>query len=606
MESAKLISSDAPFKEGCALVEQRSFVQQLAMLKPCLKPHRLPLTGVLFAILIAAACNILSARYLGLTLDMAISKDWDKFMQAFIWLVAVWLISFAVMHIHFILANNTAERVTFGLRQDIAEKLGTAAGEELERKHSGDYISRLSNDTDLISGLVSTQWAGVVSSIVGAAAALVYMLLVSWRVTLISLALTPLFIVVSGILSKPLGKLRKEYLEKLADVNALAQDVTGGITVSKAFLLKNYLSRRFRTRAAGAASAAVNLAFYSGLLQAIMIALSISPFFVLFGAGGFEVIEGRMTVGSLVIMMNLFNNLTSPLQTLGISLAEIRAALAASGRIFELLELPSERADGRPLLRPADYPYALEMKHVRFSYGQDRLVFSDLNLAVRQGETVGIVGPSGSGKSTLFSLLLGLREPQAGEILYYGQPMRDISLSEIRRAIAYVAQDALLFPVSILENIGYGREEATRAEIEAAAHESHSGSFIEHLPGGYDTRLGESGTGLSGGQKQRLSLARAILKDAPILFLDEATSALDTEAEAIVQAAIERLAGNRTILIIAHRLSALIGVDRIVVIDQGTVAEEGTHEELLAANKTYAALYAAQLDDQRAAAPVAV
>lgn len=587
------------------MVENRSFKAQFAILKPYLRPQFSPLLGVFCAILIATVCDLLFARYLGLTLDGALAESWQSFLGAFKWLLAVWFVNFLVMHLRYLWANGAAERVVFSLRQEVADKLGTVASEELERRHSGDYVSRLSSDTDLIRGLVAANWSSLVAGTIGAVAALVYMLIVSWKVTLFSIALTPLIMVVSGVLSKPLSKVTKELQAKLADVNSLAQDVTGGITVSKAFLLKNYLSPRFRDRASGAADAAVELAYQNGRLQAAMMILSIAPFFILFGVGGYEVIQGRMTPGSLMVMLNLLNKLTWPLQSTGRSLAQVKAALSASERIFELLELPCERKEGLPLLKPADHPYAIEMRGVEFSYGDQRTVFSDLNLDIKQGETVAIVGPSGTGKTTLFSLLLGLRNPQAGQISYYGQPMQEVSLADLRQAIAYVAQEALLFPTSIAENIGYGRADATRAEIEAAAREAYADQFIQRLPNGYDTLLGELGTGLSGGQKQRLSLARAILKDAPILLLDEATSALDTEAEAKVQAAIESLAEDRTTLVIAHRLSTILNADRIVVIDQGRVVEEGSHEELLAAGKTYAGLYASQFGPQKTAVAVA-
>ena len=261
--------------------------------------------------------------------------------------------------------------------------------------------------------------------------------------------------------------------------------------------------------------------------------LSMLPFIVLFGFGGYEVAQGRLTIGHLLVITNLLNNLTWPLNSMARSWAQVKASLAAAQRVFDVIALPRESTSGNTLQIDAKAPYAIELAGVTFGYDPEQPVFSDLNLRIRSGEQVAIVGASGVGKSTLFSLLLGLRQPQAGQILFYGQPLDDLNMASVRQAMAYVPQEVLLFPASVAQNIAYGNLQADMAAIEQAAAAAYAAEFIAALPDSYETDLGEYGAGLSGGQKQRLALARAVIKDAPILLLDEATSALDTAAEAM-------------------------------------------------------------------------
>ncbi len=567
--------------------------KQLRQLWQFLQPYQLHLILCTVMIGVQVAVNLAVSFFLGQALDAGVLASATAFWQAFAGLMLCWVIGDLVFYHRFRLLRQTAERVAHDLRQAATDIISRTRISELEQKHSGDLVSRLSSDIVLIRNLIAQDWVSLSYGVIAFFAALTMMLCISWSVTLSVLVAVPLIGWVANGLGKPLGRHTTAMQVRLADVNALAQDALAGITVSKAFNLKPQLAKRFRQHSEQVAAEGIQVASYQGLLNGSMMALTLLPVFIVFGFGGYQVIMGRLTLGQMIILLNLLNNLTWPLNRMARSLAQAKAGLAASERIFAVLELEKERVGGNELIVDVTAP-AIELDNIHFAYGTSPEIISGLNLNIAHGEKVAIVGASGSGKSTLFSLLLGLREAQVGNIRFYGQSLPDLSLASVRQAIAYVPQEALLFPTSVTENIAYGNLKAGQEAIVQAARDAFADDFITSLPDSYATNLGEYGSGISGGQKQRISLARAIVKDAPILLLDEATSALDTESEAKVQAAVEQLSQKHTTLIIAHRLSTIKAVDRILVLDGGTIAEAGTHAELLRLDGVYARLYAQQ------------
>lgn len=577
---------------------------QLAPLWRFMRAHSWALFGVFVFVLVQTAAGLFNALYLGATLDAGLGGDLRAFQSAFLVLLVVWWGGDGAFFIRYWLAQNVAERVCFAVRQTAVESISRVALSELEHKHSGDYVSRLSNDINLIRNLVGREWVLLLRGALMFIGSLVVMLMTSWKVTLACITVTPLIMVAAGRLSKPISQHTNDIQKNMADVNSLAQDAAGGIVITKSFNLGKYLAGLFRKASNSVAGSEIKLAFSKGWLGGAMLLLTMAPYFVLFGLGGYEVIQGRLTVGALIIILNLMNSITWPLQAMGQNLAQAKAGLKASQRIFEIVEMPTEKVGGERLeVRPAGP--VIEVENVDFSYSPEQKVFEELSFQVQPGETVAVVGPSGAGKSTIFSLLLGLRDPNQGSIKFFGQEVGSLDLDSLRSVISYVPQEATLFPASVQENISYGKPGASAEEITQAAVKAFAHDFILGLPGGYDTVLGEQGVGLSGGQKQRLSLARAILKDAPILLLDEATSALDTESEARVQAAIEEVRAGRTTIIVAHRLSTIKAADRILVIDQGKVVEEGAHATLLSKGGLYAKLYRQQFNDDEACLQVA-
>jgi ABC-type multidrug transport system fused ATPase/permease subunit len=312
-----------------------------------------------------------------------------------------------------------------------------------------------------------------------------------------------------------------------------------------------------------------------------------------------------MTFGSLFAFINLLNYVVNPLGSLPNILASMSEASGAAQRVFKLIDYIPERLDGRAIKPSATQTRVIDLNHVSFSYEKDSPILKDVSFSIEKGKRVAIVGPSGGGKSTVLKLLLGYYPLPDSYIYLFGADLNTWQLKSARQQMAYVAQDTYLFPISIAENIRLGRLGASQVEVEQAARQANIHDFIVSLPGGYDTLAGERGARLSGGQRQRISLARAILKNAPVLLLDEATSALDTESEALVQEALERFMVDRTTVVIAHRLSTIKNADRVLVLDDGKIVEEGTHAELIAQGGLYQELYQRQFVlDQVEASPV--
>lgn len=569
--------------------------QQLRRLYHHLRPYRLKLIVGTLLIGTHVILNLAVSLFIGQLIDASIGLSHTTFWHAFIGLMSCWLLGDLIFFSRFRLLRDTSEHLAHDLREAAADTLSRVRIGDLEQLHSGDLISRLSNDMVLVKNLIGLEWLNLVRGIFGFSLALIIMLYYSWSITLASIIIVPLIGWAASSLGKSLAVHTNAQQVSLASLNSLALDSITGITVSKAFNLKGSLSERFRQHAERVATSGTRVENCQGVLKGVMRVLGLLPVFILFGLGGYQVIAGRLTFGTLIVLLNLLNSVTWPLNNMARSLSQAKAALAAAERIFAVLDLPIERAAGAALIIDDSSP-AIELENVHFSYSASQKLFSGLSFRIAHGEKVAIVGASGSGKSTILSLLLGLRDIRKGDIRLYGQSLTNLNLASTRRAIAYVPQEPLLFPTSIQENISYGDLDAGKDAITRAAATAYAADFIKSLADGYYTDLGELGGRISGGQRQRLSLARAILRNAPIILLDEATSALDPESEARVQAAVKQLSRNSTALIIAHRLSTIREVDRIIVLDQGEIVEMGTHDDLIHAGGLYSRLYAQQFE----------
>ena len=558
------------------------------LLWPFLRPQSVLLFLTVGVVVMQVAANVIVALSIGQVVDRGLVRDLAGFRSAFILLTLAFLAIYLFLFCRMWLTRKTAEHVALNLRGAIVEHLAKA--QLNEEQHSGEYLSRLNIDIGTLKNLLRSEWAYLVGGMLAFLVSLILMLNLSASVTLLTLTFSPLMLFLASRLATPMGKHTEALQGAHARLNSLVQDTVAGILVVKAFNLQSNLGEGLRTRGRQVVEESVGLAFAEGKMTAAMVALSFTPFFVLFGVGGVQVIEGQISFGQLVTMINLLSNLTFPLQEMSQSVAQIVSGLRASQKVVSLLDLPLEREGGAEATVEGIGAYALELTNVSFSYNENRPVLHNLSFKVKKGERVAIMGASGAGKSTLFSLLLGLREPSSGVLRFFGQPISDINLSSLRRQIAYVPQEAFLLPLSVAENIGYGDTEKGKNEIELAAVKASAEEFIHNLPQGYDTVLGERGSGLSGGQKQRLALSRALLRNAPLLLLDEATAALDADSEAKVQEALRGLDRNVTMVVVAHRLYTLQVVDRVIVLAEGQVVEDGSPSELGALGGHYSRL----------------
>ncbi|HOB34871.1 MAG: ABC transporter ATP-binding protein [Firmicutes bacterium] len=498
--------------------------------------------------------------------------------------------------------GHMSEKGAASLRSRAVDSILHMPMARLDAVHSGDHLSRLTNDAGVVRHYLYFELYWLVSAPLEGLLSLVYLFYLDWIMSLVTLALIPVFILLTARVTKPVHAFSGRLQQDLAEVNSVTQDALGGSEVVKAFNLQERMEERHEARLAGAVESGLRLARQQAWVRLASLASGLLPLLVPLALGGWFAVQGRITVGTLLAFLQLLNSVSHPLQRLPNAMGAHQKAMASLDRLHQLIDEPRERQDGEEFSNGQDV--ILEARDLVFGY-ENGDVIRGLSFALRRGETVALVGPSGAGKTTVFKLLAGLYAPAAGQVLLYRRPLTEWNLAAARRQMAMVSQDTFLFPGTIAENIALGKPGATRAEIIDAARQANAHEFIRQLPDGYDHILTERGGNLSGGQRQRIAIARAILLNAPILLLDEATSALDTESERLVQDALDKMAASRTTLVIAHRLSTIRNADRILVMDEGKIVESGTHQELLERGGLYRQLYLKQFGADAAEGGVA-
>jgi ATP-binding cassette subfamily B protein len=574
--------SDAPKKPKFSRV---TFSRILGLARP--QARRL-LAGTFF-LLLASGLGLLYPKAIGYIIDEALgAKDRGLIDKAALAMVAVFLFQGLAMALRFYLFTTAGERVVTQLRQDLfASLMGQEVGFFDERK-TGELTNRLSSDTTVLQNTVSVNISMGLRNAAQALGGIALLFYTSPVLTGLMLAIVPAVAVGAVTYGRKVRGLSKEAQDALAAANEVAEESLSGIRTVRSFAAERHEVERYRDateRAFGIARRRVKQSsfFLAGASSAGYIASAVVLWY-----GGRLVLDGTMSVGSLTSFLIYSLMVAFALGALADLWADFMRASGAAERVFELIDrrpaIPASGGERLPSVQGR-----VEFQQVRFAYPtrSDVPVLQGIDMALAPGEVVAIVGPSGAGKSTIAAMLARMYDPQGGRVLLDGQELRSLDPEWLRQQVGTVAQEPMLFASSIADNIRYGRMDATDAEVETAARAANAHDFISRFPEGYRTLVGERGVQLSGGQKQRIAIARAVLKNPRLLVLDEATSALDAESEHLVQEALERLMKGRTTLIIAHRLSTVIGADRVLVMEGGTVVQSGNHAALMSQDGLY-------------------
>lgn len=496
------------------------------------------------------------------------------------------------------LINYSAIKTTARLREQSLKKLIKMDQTSLTQSHSGDLISRATNDIQITETAYKEHLQNVVEILLNGIGCTVFMIAMNWRFALGLIAYQIILFFLATRFAKHLKKASDELQSSLGKVTEKISDILAGSHVIRLFNIGEYMVEKFKEQNDNAKNKSEKRAKINAAYQGVNTFAWTSSFIGFIAISGWFMSRGLIEFGTIIALSQLQNGVTQLFSQLGSYINQLQTSLSGFDRVVELLE-KEEEPIYYPLTEEGCYDtLALSMYNVNFQYEDEARVINNLNLKINKGETVAIVGPSGGGKSTLFKLLLGFNFPQSGCISYMGKPASKYTLEDIRNLLAFVPQDPYLFSGTVFENISYGLDNCTEDQVKAAAKQANAHEFIENLDEGYNTLVGERGAFLSGGQKQRIAIARAIIKNAEVLLLDEATSALDNESEALVQKALDELMEEKTSIVIAHRLSTIEKADRILVMDKGTIVEEGTHEALLSLNGVYAKLYNLQFKQE--------
>lgn len=498
------------------------------------------------------------------------------------------------------LMSYVGERVIIDIRSAVYEKLQRLSVSFYDKNKTGTIMSYVTNDVSALQAAMVQNTIDMItegSVLIGSITAMVYL---DWKLTLFTFCTFPFVLWLMDFFGKRIRKSGRRIQECTADITSILQETVSSARVIKSFVREDYEIERFCNQNFANFRANMKNAQLMALLTPVIEFVAAIGVTAIIWYGGHGVINGDLTAGSLVAFLVYAVNISNPVKRLTRVVGSIQKALAAAQRVFDVLDMKEEIAEIPGAKALPQIEGSVEFKDVSFAYDKGEPVLKDVSFKAEPGEVIAIVGPSGAGKSTIANLLPRFYDTTSGSISIDGNNIAEVKVASLREQVGIVPQETVLFNGSLYDNILYGRLEATREEVEAAAKAANAHNFIMEFPNGYETMLGDRGLNLSGGQRQRIAIARAILKNPRVLVLDEATSALDTESERIVQEALDRLMVGRTSFVIAHRLSTIKNADKILVLQRGRIVEVGTHDELMANNKLYSHLYNIQYREKEA------
>ena len=524
---------------------------------------------------------------------------WDLVQQilpGLLTLFGVYVLGAAVRYGNMYLMNNMVSRhYTCAIRIRMSDKIQRLPVKFVDSTPVGQILEQMTDDVSAMGTSIHQIVDTLMQGLLQIALIAVALLMEDWRLGLIVLATTPISMLLSVVISNASEKYYHKMFQEGAQLYSIVEEGYTNFSTTKAYNLEQAMVEKHQKVNRRQRKVQAQAAFVSGLVQPMIVLANALTYIAVNLVGGYLIVKGRLPVGTVVTVILFARQFSAPLEQISEGLSQMQRTTAAARRVFHLLELPEE--DPRQgQVQPEEVQGRVEFRHVSFSYDPKQPLIRDLSFTAEPGQTIAIVGPTGAGKTTIVNLLMGFYDISAGEILIDGRSLEDMNRDEARELFAMVLQETWLFRGTVAENVAYGRPQATREEIVKACDEAYCDHFIRTLPQGYDTVVGDESTTLSGGQKQLLTIARAVLTGRRLLILDEATSNVDTRTEILIQKAMDKLMRGRTCFVIAHRLSTIVNADRILVINNGDIVEQGTHQELLAQGGFYASLYASQYD----------
>ncbi len=597
---------------GAPVSKARDFKGTMRKLLAYMSAYRGAIIIVFLFAIASTASNIAGPKILGnattklfegvmAQLNNTGSIDFDYIGQIALIALSLYLISSLFAYIQGWIMADVSTNIAYRFRRDISEKMNRMPLKYFDRTTHGEVLSRITNDVDTVNQTLSQSLTQLITSFVTVVGVLIMMLSISWLMTLAALIVIPLSGIVVSVIVRQSQKFFKEQQDYLGNVNGHVEEMYGGHIVMKAFNGEEESVKTFDKSNDKLFDVAWKSQFLSGMMMPIMMFIGNLGYVAVSILGGYLVIKKTIAVGDIQAFIQYVRSFTQPITQLANISNVLQQTAAAAERVFEFLAEEEEIPDTQSPVALANVTGRVEFKDVRFGYSPDKIIINDFSAEAKPGKKVAIVGPTGAGKTTMVKLLMRFYDVNSGSILVDGHDIRDYTRHDLRKMFGMVLQDTWLYNGPIMENIRYGRPDATDAEVIAAAQMAHVDHFVHTLPDGYNMVLNEETSNISQGQMQLLTIARAFLADPKILILDEATSSVDTRTEVLIQRAMDDLMKNRTSFVIAHRLSTIRNADLILVMDHGDIVEQGAHEELLAAQGFYHNLYMSQFATQEEA-----
>lgn len=575
-----------------------------------LSPYKLAILLVIVFAIGSSVFNIVGPKILGNAttkiFEGLVSKvsnsgggiDFDAIFRTLTILASLYIISSIFSFIQTFITSDISQKVSYNLRKSISEKINKLPLNYYDRKTNGEVLSRVTNDIDAISQNLNQILSQMITSATTLIGVLIMMLSISVTMTLVSLIVIPLSLVMIMLVVKKSQKHFRAQQEYLGHTNGHIEEMYSGHNIMKAFNGEEKAIEEFDKLSDTLYNSAWKSQFLSGMMMPIMTFIGNLGYVIVAIMGGFLAIRNKIQVGDILAFIQYVRSFMQPIAQTAQIANVMQQTAAAAERVFEFLEEEEVVEDVKDPISIEGIEGAVEFEHVRFGYNEDKIIINDFSINIKPGQKVAIVGPTGAGKTTIVKLLMRFYELNGGKILIDGHDYRDFTRNDLRKIFGMVLQDTWLFNGSIMENIRYGRLDASDEEVIEAAKLAHAHHFIKTLADGYNMEINEEADNISQGQKQLLTIARAILSDPKILILDEATSSVDTRTEVLIQQAMENLMEGRTSFIIAHRLSTIKNADIILVMKDGDIVEQGTHEELLKSKGFYSELYNSQFEEE--------